>query len=875
MIPLDFRRLLTRLNPVTRRALESGATSAVTRGHYELTAEHMLVPLLEDPHNDLPLALRQAGMDTGRFAALLNRALDGLRRGNGDRPAYSPHLKDWFGDAWLIASIDLGEGQIRSGALLAALLASPLRHGDSPWFEFLLPLRLEQLRADLPKLFAFSKETEVAAPAGSSVDSDGRAKVPAGGSALSRFTTDFTEQARLGRIDPVFCRDREIKQMIDVLGRRRKNNPICVGDPGVGKTAVVEGLALRITQGDVPDFLKNVSLRGLDMGLLQAGAGMKGEFENRLKKVVEEVKASVQPVILFIDEAHTLVGAGGQAGGGDAANLLKPALARGELRTIAATTWSEYKKYFEKDPALTRRFELVKLDEPSVEDAVTIIRGLRPAYEKAHGVHIRDAAVIAAARLSARYLSGRQLPDKAVDLIDTAGARVKLSLGTKPTALEEQERAVGVLEREREALLRDRHAEDAPLPRIAEIDSEIASARAKAAEVAERWQREKAITDRLVTLRRTVTDAAAGKEPDADMLAELRRLDMELKTVQGREPLVHHEVTPEVVGQVVADWTGIPVGSMVRDEAASILALENNLLKRIKGQEPAIAAVAQGIQSAKAGIGNPNAPMGVFLLVGPSGVGKTETATAVADLLFGGDRFMCSINMSEFQEKHTISRLVGSPPGYVGYGEGGVLTEAIRQRPYSVVLLDEVEKADLEVLNLFYQVFDKGTLSDGEGRVIDCRNTAMFLTSNLATDALTRIGQQPQKPGHEEIVETIRPILSRHFKPALLARMTIVPYLPLRGDSLAQITRLKLDAIGKRLAQGHRIRFSYEEHVVDEIARRCTEVETGARNIDHIIGRALLPRVSSDILGRLSEGGVPDALHVGLDGEGGFSISFG
>lgn len=875
MVPLDFRRLLTRLNPVTRKALEAGATDAVTRGHYELTAEHMLLHLLEDPHNDLPLALRQAGLDTGRFAALLNRSLDRLRQGKGDRPAYSPHLKDWFGDAWLIASIDLGEGQIRSGALLAALLASPLRHGDSPWFEFLSTIRPEQLRVDLPKLFPFSKETEVAAPAMAAMAGTGGTKAPAGDSALARFTVDFTDQARQGRIDPVFCRDREIKQMIDVLGRRRKNNPICVGDPGVGKTAVVEGLALRITQGEVPDFLKNVSLRGLDMGLLQAGAGMKGEFENRLKKVVEEVKASVQPVILFIDEAHTLVGAGGQAGGGDAANLLKPALARGELRTIAATTWSEYKKYFEKDPALTRRFELVKLDEPSVEDAVTIIRGLRPAYEKAHGVHIRDAAVVAAARLSARYLSGRQLPDKAVDLLDTAGARVKLSLGTKPAALEEHERAVAVLEREKEALLRDLHAGDTPPPRIAEIETEMAGARDRAARVAERWQREKAIADRLTALRGPLAGAGAGDDAEAGALAERRRLDVELKELQGRDPLVQYEVTPEVVGQVVADWTGIPVGSMVRDEAASILALEGNLLKRIKGQEPAIAAVAQGIRSAKAGVGNPNAPMGVFLLVGPSGVGKTETATAVADLLFGGDRFMCSINMSEFQEKHTISRLVGSPPGYVGYGEGGVLTEAIRQRPYSVVLLDEVEKADLEVLNLFYQVFDKGTLSDGEGRVIDCRNTAMFLTSNLATDALTRIGQLAERPTTEEIVEAIRPVLSRHFKPALLARMTIVPYLPLLGDSLVQIARLKLDAVGRRLAQGHRIRFSYDEAVMGEIARRCTEVETGARNIDHIIGRTLLPRISSEILGRLSEGGLPEELHVALDGDGGFGIRFG
>jgi type VI secretion system protein VasG len=661
-----------------------------------------------------------------------------------------------------------------------------------------------------------------------------------------------------------------------------------VGEPGVGKTAVVEGLAVKIIEGDVPDFLKGVELLGLDMGLLQAGAGVKGEFENRLKGVIEEVKGSAKPIILFIDEAHTLIGAGGAAGGGDAANLLKPALARGELRTVAATTWTEYKKYFEKDPALARRFQLVKLDEPSPDDAVTIIRGLRGMYEKAHGVYIRDDAVQAAAKMSARFISGRQLPDKAVDVLDTACARVKLSLSSKPTSIDDKERRIATLERELGALKRDvatiHSAEQQE--RIGEIGTEIEKIKGDLIELNAKWEREKVLVAEILETRGKLSASdvppAPGQEPApplddatrAELQATLKAKRDELAGVQGKSPLIFYEVTPEAVGRVISDWTGIPVGSMVRDEAKSVLELAENLKKRIKGQDQEITAIDEGVRAAKAGLNNPQTPLGVFLFVGTSGVGKTETATAVADLLFGGERFMCTINMSEFQEKHTVSKLVGSPPGYVGYGEGGLLTEAVRQRPYSVVLLDEVEKADLEVMNVFYQVFDKGTLSDGEGRIIDFKNTIIFLTSNLATDIITHLGTQDPKPTPAELAEAIRPTLSKHFKPALLARMQIVPFFPLLGEALAGIVRLKLDKVIKRLWTSQRIRASYTDAVVKAIGDRCTEVETGARNIDHIINKSLLPQIATEILSRMGDDHQPDTLVIDIGPDGSFVYNF-
>jgi type VI secretion system protein VasG len=682
----------------------------------------------------------------------------------------------------------------------------------------------------------------------------------------------------------VFCRDREIRQIIDILGRRRKNNPIAVGEAGVGKTAVVEGLALKIVQGDVPDSLKNVDVYGLDLGLLQAGAGLRGEFENRLKAVISEVKASAKPIILFIDEAHTLIGAGASAGGGDAANLLKPELARGGLRTIAATTWSEYKKYFEKDAALARRFQLVHLEEPSVDDAVIILRGLRDTYESAHGVYIRDDAIEAAAALSARYLSGRQLPDKAIDLLDTASARVKISLSATPDAVDDCERRIVTLERERAALQRDLDTTIRGEPdRIADLDATIDAAGKERQTLEARWHHERDAVAGVMMLRHQLAQKVASSKAlgdttesavDTEVVLWRQRLIAamtKLETLQGAEPLIHFQVTPEVVGSVVSDWTGIPVGNMVRDEAQALLHIEDDLKKRIKGQDHALGVMARHIRAAKAGIGNPNTPMGVFLLVGPSGVGKTECALGLAELLFGGERFMITINMSEFQEKHTVSRLIGSPPGYVGFGQGGVLTEAVRQRPYSVILLDEVEKADPEVLNLFYQVFDKGMLADGEGRVIDFKNTVICLTSNLASDVITQMCAKGAEPEPEDLASAIRPFLSAHFKPALLARMEVAPFYPIAPETMRDIVVIKLGRLAHRLQQSQNLALVYEESVVDQIVSRCTEVETGARHIDHIMQGSLLPEISTRILLTMGAEMAPHTLEIGVDVTGIFT----
>jgi type VI secretion system protein VasG len=640
---------------------------------------------------------------------------------------------------------------------------------------------------------------------------------------------------------------------------------------------VVEGLALRIALGDVPDSLTDVTILGLDMGLLQAGAGMRGEFENRLKSVINEIKASPTPIILFIDEAHTLIGAGGPSGGGDAANLLKPALARGELKTVAATTWSEYKKYFEKDAALARRFQLVKLDEPSVETSILILRGLKQTYEENHGVIVRDDAVIAAAELSSRYISGRQLPDKAVDLLDTSAARVKINLTAKPDVIEDRERRTQALERERKALERDlltgsesaEHTE-----RIQELNQELEEVSAELDALSRQWTSEKDKAAQLVDLRQTLFAPGNGSEDPAEIRAGIDALSAELAAVQADSPLIRTEVDADLVAKVVSDWTGVPLGNVLRDEARNVANLDDNLKVRIKGQDGAITCISEGIKSAKTGLKDPQQPLGVFLLVGPSGTGKTETGLALADLLFGGERFMVTINMSEFQERHTVSRLIGSPPGYVGYGEGGALTEAVRQRPYSVVLLDEVEKAHLEVMNLFYQVFDKGALSDGEGRNIDFKNTVLFLTSNLASDVITQLCEADEAPDVETVTSAIRPILSNHFKPALLARMTIVPYLTLGTEVIKDIVALKLGKVAKRLKDTHKMTFTYTSDVVDQIAKRCTEVETGARNIDFILHGTILPQISREILAGMGESGMPSQVTLGLAEDGTFDVRF-
>ncbi len=877
MAEVNLKALVARLDRYCTRSLEAAAGLCVSRTHYEVTPEHLLHALLEDPSADAQVILKHFGVDAGRFQKGLLGLIEGLKSGNAGRPVFSSLLLDWLQHGWLTASLDHGLAEIRSGNLLQVLLASPTRYGADDYLHLLEGVNLTDLKGKYATIIAGSSEQSRRMGAGEAgaPQAAGQAGAPAGEGALAKYANNFTAQAREGKVDPVFGRDREIRQMIDILARRRKNNPICVGEPGVGKTAVVEGLALKVVEGDVPDALKNVEVIGLDMGLLQAGASVKGEFENRLKSVIEEVKASPKPIILFIDEAHTLIGAGGSAGGSDAANLLKPALARGELRTIAATTWSEYKKYFEKDAALARRFQLVKLDEPNDELAVTMLRGLRDHYEKAHGVPYQDAALVAAAQLGSRYISGRQHPDKGVDLMDTSAARVKIALTTKPPELQDLERQVQTLERELGALKRDKAGGAAGTEeRTGEVEKEIRATKDKIALVTGRWQKEKAAVEKVIGLRKSLLAKDLKKEEEPRLRKDLEAALAELQKVQGKDPLMFAEVTPEVVAKVVSDWTGIPIGKMVQDQAGALLKFEESLRQRIKGQDHVMEIVGKGIRASKAGLKNPRTPMGVFLFVGPSGVGKTETALGVADMLFGGERFLTVINMSEFQEKHTVSRLIGSPPGYVGYGEGGVLTEAVRQKPYSVVLLDEVEKADPEVLNLFYQVFDKGMLADGEGREVDFKDTILFLTSNLASDQIVQASADGSRPPVDDLVALIRPALSKHFKPALLARMTIVPFFPIGPEALKEIARLKLGQLEKRLRDSHRMALDVDPKVVEAIAERCTEVETGARNVDHILSGTLLPRISTEILQQLSVGALPGRIRVGLAEGGEFTYQF-
>lgn len=894
---VEFRSLVERLNPACRDALENAAGLCLNRTHYEITIEHLLVRLLDDPSGDTQLILRQADIDPGRLQRALEQSLESFKTGNGARPQFSPLLPDLFADAWMVASVDLFEQSIRSGALLAAFVARASFYAGSTYAALLQGLDKDRVIELLGTVSVQSRETALAssAPAASP---EGVGAADGRHSAIQRFCEDFTAKAREGKIDPVFGRDAEIRQMVDILARRRKNNPICVGDPGVGKTAVIEGLAVRVAEGDVPELLQHVTILGLDMGALEAGAGVKGEFENRLRGVITEIKASPTPIILFIDEAHTLIGAGGAAGTSDAANLLKPALARGELRTIAATTWSEYKKYFEKDPALARRFELVKLDEPSVEMAVQILRGLKERYEQVHQVIIREDALAAAAELSNRYITGRQLPDKAIDLLDTACARIKINLSSKPDFIEAHERQLQMLEREKRGLLRDI---DNRVPvdrtRLDEIEQQLNDTQAQLDEARERFQAQADAAHRILTLRlerhqarspaatpdqpattlgndTPATEDSAAPRDLATIEAELTQAEQDFDALQAREKLIFIDVSADTIAKVVSDRTGIPLGKMMRDQASAALGLEDTLKSRIRGQDYALHTIAEVLKSARSGLRDPDQPMGIFLLVGPSGTGKTETALSIADIMFGGEQSLVTINMSEFQEKHTVSRLVGSPPGYVGYGEGGVLTEAVRQRPYSVVLLDEVEKAHLDVVNLFYQVFDKGVLSDGEGREINFRNTVVFLTSNLALDVITELCAGDEAPPLEAIQAAIRPILSQHFKPALLARMTVIPFLTLKTDALQGIVRLKLNKLVDRMLRNNKIRLDIDEAVVDAITQRCTEVDTGARNIDFILRGTLLPLLSNTLLAHMAEAQDLSHARLGVDEQGRFTAHF-
>ncbi|NUQ77719.1 MAG: type VI secretion system ATPase TssH [Polyangiaceae bacterium] len=882
MIPIELKPLLMRLNRAASRALEAAAGLCVSRSQYEVTVEHVLLKMLDAPDSDVAFIVLHFDIEAPRLARSIEQALTTQKTGNAGKPVLSPLLIEWIEDAWMVASIEQSENAIRTGSLLTALASRPHRYltSDLPELE---KLRADDLKRGFRDIVAGSPEEgqrALEAPGGGGAAGPRRAD-----SALGKFANNLTAAARAGRIDPVFARDAEIRQAIDILLRRRKNNPIIVGEAGVGKTAIVEGLALRMAEGDVPDVLRGVDIYGLDLGLLQAGAGVRGEFEARLKAVIDEVKASAKSIILFIDEAHTLIGAGNAPGASDAANLLKPALARGELRTIAATTWSEYKKYFEKDAALERRFQPVKVDEPSEKVATIMLRGLRSKFEAAHNVIIQDEAVTAAVRLSARYISGRQLPDKAVDLLDTCSARVKVALQQKPAAVEDAEVLIENTQAELKALDRDRDKGVKVDPeRVAELTAKLERAKVELEEVRAAYAKETEGTKKVIEARKKMDEAKTDEERDVARREVVAALD-ELTKSQGEVPLLRPDVDEAMVATVVAAWTGIPVGKMVQDDVKALLEMEDRLTRRIKGQHYGIMTIAKELRSARAGLKPLNTPQGVFLLVGPSGVGKTETGLGIADLMFGGERMMTVINMSEFQEKHTVSRLIGSPPGYVGYGEGGMLTEAVRQRPYTVVLLDEVEKADPDVMNLFYQVFDKGMLSDGEGRLVDFKNTVIILTSNLGTDKITNMALAAREDDPKrrldadvgfmtEVIDAVKPTLVAHFKPALLARMTTIPYLPISPEALGEITRLKMDALVDRLRKSQRVEATYTDALVEMIAKRCTEVDTGARNIDHILRATLLPQLSVAILERMAEGALPKRLQIGIDASNNFTIDF-
>ncbi len=876
MITKDLKKLLEKLNDHTTRGLEAAAGFCIGRGHYEVSIEHLLLKLLEDGTGDIPRIFAHFNADAGKFWDAMLKRLESFRSGNTGRPTMSPILLQFVESAWVTGSIHHGFPEIRSGSMLEALVDN---EGLSASYADVLSLiRADELRQNFFKIVDGSVED---APAKLSVArSEAEKSRREGETALDLYTTDMTGNARAGKVDPVFGRDKEIRQMIDILSRRRKNNPILVGEAGVGKTAVVEGLALRITQGDVPSSLAEVEIRGLDLGLLQAGAGVKGEFENRLKSVIKETKESAKPIILFIDEAHTLIGAGGAAGTSDAANLLKPALARGELRTVAATTWSEYKKYFEKDAALERRFQMVKVDEPSVEVATSMMRGIKSKYEKHHNIQISDEAISTAVKLAERFISGRQLPDKAVDLLDTSAARVRMGQTSKPAALDDVERRLQNLDIKIAAVKRDLDTgvlNDGLA--VTTLNDERKQVDEDRAAIEERWKKENEFVKKITALRAQLTGKPDGdgksKRNDPEKIKkEIDQLKKDLEAIQTEEPLVHVEVDGSIAAEVVADWTGIPVGNMMKDEAQVLLSFEDKLKTRILGQEEAITDVADTIRTAKAGMRNPEAPIGVFLFVGPSGVGKTECARVVADLLFGGERFVITINMSEYQESHTVSQLKGSPPGYVGYGEGGVLTEAVRQRPYSVVLLDEVEKAHRDVLNLFYQVFDKGFMRDGEGREIDFKNTIIMMTSNLGSDIFMQVCTEDEHPTPDQLREVIHPQLVNHFQAALLARMKVVPFYPLRKETMKGIVKLKLGQIGKRLNDAHGMAFDYNPVVIDRVAERCTQIDTGARNIDFIIDRTLLPEVSKAMITKMADEKVPSKLTLGMDDAGNFTYVF-
>ncbi|WP_426195197.1 type VI secretion system ATPase TssH [Massilia sp. DWR3-1-1] len=873
---INLKTLIGKLDDSTRAAATRAAAICVGQGHYEVDIEHLFLALLEQPDCDFTCIAHQCGISLTGLESDLRREIAKFARGSSRTPVFSRHLPTLLEHAWLIASLgSSGPHRIRSGHLLLALLTAPdlaqlAQRGSSLFAQ----IPVERLKHDFEKMTRGSAESTLAAPGTQVPAGDAMTEVAAGQRAtpaLDQFTTCLTQRAREGKLDPVIGRDGEIRQAIDILMRRRQNNPILTGEAGVGKTAVVEGLALRIAQGEVPAVLQGCEIHTLDMGLLQAGASVKGEFENRLKNVIDEVKRSPHAIILFIDEAHTMIGAGGAAGQNDAANLLKPALARGELRTIAATTWGEYKKYFEKDAALARRFQVIKVEEPDEATACAMLRAMAPLMEQHFGVRVYDDAIEAAVALSHRYISGRQLPDKAISVLDTACAKVALGQSATPALVETQARLIERIDAQVAALLREQAGGADHGARLAQLAADHASALNALREGRQRWEQEKAINNDIQQLRASI-EAGDGAAP-AGQSGALRGMIARLRELQGEAPLVPVQVDAHVVAEIVAGWTGIPLGRMVKDEIRTVMNLQALLEERIIGQSHAGAVVAQRVRTARANLDDPNKPKGVFLFVGSSGIGKTETALALADLLYGGERKLITINMSEYQEAHSVSGLKGSPPGYVGYGEGGVLTEAVRRNPYSVVLLDEVEKAHADVLELFFQVFDKGVLDDAEGRQIDFRNTIIILTSNAASSQMMQAclnKAAADLPTPEQLAELIRPQLMKHFKPAFLGRLTVVPFYPIGDAVLARIIRLKLERIGARILHKHQARFEYDEALVNAVLARCTEVDSGARNVDAILNGTLLPEIADNVLAAMAEGGALRRIKCGATRAGKF-----
>lgn len=908
MAEISRTSLFGKLNRIGYKSIEGATIFCKLRGNPYVELAHWLHQILKLPDSDIHCIIKHFEIDPSRLAADMTAALDELPRGSTSISDLSSHLEESVERGWVYGSLLFDESQIRTGHLIVGMLkTSGLKNVLSGISKEFGKIKPEELTDNFASIIAGSPEESLAATDGSSIHAE--SEVAGGGEeiapaamgkqeALAKFSVELTEKARSGEMDPILGRDEEIRQIVDILMRRRQNNPILTGEAGVGKTAVVEGFAQRIVKGDVPPSLRDVAVRVLDIGLLQAGASVKGEFENRLRQVIEEVQSSPKPIILFIDEAHTLIGAGGAAGTGDAANLLKPALARGTLRTVAATTWAEYKKYIEKDPALTRRFQVVKVDEPEEDKALIMMRALASNLEKHHRVQILDEALDAAVRLSHRYIPERQLPDKAVSLTDTACARVAISQHAVPPELDDCRRRIQSFETELEIIGRETITGIDHQKRQLEVTEKLDAEKKRRTELEHRWSKEKEKVDAILDIRAKLrhdgegtieqaadaektaeqlpevetdespaqeTTKAKGQIDRVELLRQLKQLQSELMELQGESPLILPCVDAQAVGSVVADWTGIPVGGMVKDEIATVLKLEDNLRQRVIGQDHALAAIAKRIRTSRAGIENPHRPIAVMMLVGPSGVGKTETALALAEALYGDESNITTINMSEFQEAHTVSTLKGAPPGYVGYGEGGILTEAVRRRPYSIVLLDEVEKAHKDVHEIFFQVFDKGIMEDGEGRSINFKNTIILLTSNAGTDLIMNMCKDPKlMPKPEGICKALRKPLLEIFPPALLGRLVTVPYYPINDETLGLIIRLQLDRIGHRTIENHKIPFTYDDDVVELIAGRCTEVESGARTVDAILTNTVLPEIGHELLTRLMDSRTAKRVHVSV-----------